>query len=103
MKDPLRLRNHLRQAHRITDKATIDHYVQQSVVLLDNELVERESESHSSSSSFLSDDENELIRQVTDRENIASERVFDQKSEAEDLDWSAKLPLGLVANVVIPQ
>ena len=103
MKDPSRLHNHLRQAHRITDKAIIDHYAQQSVVLLDKELVERESESHSSSSSFLSDDENELIRQVTDRENIASERVFDQKSEAEDLDWSAKLPLGLVANVVIPQ
>ena len=100
MKDTLRLRNHLRQAHRITDKTTIDHYVQQSVVLLDNELVERESESHSSSSSFLSDDENDLIRQVTDRENIAS---VDQESEAGDLDWSAEVSLGLVANVVIPQ
>ena len=103
MKDPLRLRNHLRQAHRITDKATIDHYVQQSVVLLDNELVERESESHSSSSSFLSDDENDLIRQVADRENIASERFFDKESEAGDLDWSTEVSLGLVGNVVIPK
>ena len=103
MKDPLRLRNHLRQAHRITDKATIDHYVQQSVVLLDNELVERESESHSSSSSFLSDDENDLIRQVADRENIASERFFDEESEAGDLDWSTEVSLGLVGNVVIPK
>ena len=94
MKDTLRLRNHLGQVHRITDKTTIDHYVQQSVVLLDNELVERESESHSSSSSFLSDDENDLIRQVTYRENIASERFFDQESEAGDLDWSAEVSLG---------
>ena len=103
MKDPLRLRNHLRQAHRITDKATIDHYVQQSVVLLDNELVEKESELHSSSSSFLSDDENDLIRQVADQENIASERFFDKESEAGNLDWSAKVSLGLVGNVVIPK
>ena len=103
MKDPLCLRNHLRQAHRITDKATIDHYVQQSVVLLDNELVEKESESHSSSSSFLSDDENDLIRQVADRENIASERFFDEESEAGDLDWSTEVSLGLVGNVVIPK
>ena len=103
MKDPLRLRNHLRQAHRITDKATIDHYVQQSVVLLDNELVEKESELHSSSSSFLSDDENDLIRQVADQENIASERFFDKESEAGNLYWSAEVSLGLVGNVVIPK
>ena len=47
-------------------------------MLLDNELVEKESELHLSSSSFLSDDENDLIRQVADQENIASERFFDK-------------------------
>lgn len=90
LKEPLRLRNHLRQTHRITDKATIDHYVEQSVVLLDDELVE-------------SDDENDIIKQMTDRENVASERFFDQESETGDLDWLVEASLGLMANEVIPQ
>ena len=103
LKEPLRLRNRLRQTHRITDKATIDHYVEQSVVLLDDELVESESESHSSLLSFLSDDENDIIKQMTDRENVASERFFDQESETGDLDWLVEASLGLMANEVIPQ
>ena len=52
---------------------------------------------------MLSDDENDLIRQVTNRENIASERFFEQESEAGDLDWSAEVSLGLVVTVVIPK
>ena len=51
----------------------------------------------------MGDDENNLIRQVTDRENIASERFFDQESETGDLDWPAEVSLGLMANVLIPQ
>ena len=78
LKQPLRLRSHLRQTHRITDKATIDLYFEQSVVLLDNKLVESESESHSSLPSFLSDDENDIIRQMTNRESVANEIFFDQ-------------------------
>ena len=78
MKHPLRLRIHLRQTHRITDKATIDLYVEQSVVLLDNKLVESESESHSSLPSSVSDDENDIIRQMTNRERVANEIFFDQ-------------------------
>ena len=90
LKKPLRLRSHLRQTHRITDKATIDHYVEESVVLPDIELVESKSESHSSLSSFLSDDENDIFRQMVDRENVDNEKLFDQESEMEDLDWLAE-------------
>ena len=81
MNEPLRLRSHLRQTRRITDKATIDHYDEQSVILLDKELVESESSSQLSLSSFSSDDENYFVRQMTDRENIANQRFFDQESE----------------------
>ena len=81
MNEPLRLRSHLRQTRRITDKATIDHYVEQSVILLDKELVESESESQLSLSSFSSDDENYFVRPMADRENVANQRFFDQESE----------------------
>ena len=103
LKQPLRLRSHLRQTHRITDKATIDLYFEQSVVLLDNKLVESESESHSSLPSFLSDDENDIIRQMTKRESVANEIFFDQGSETGDLDWVAEASLELMANKVVLQ
>ena len=40
--------------------------------------MEIESESQSSLSSFLSDDENDIFRQMADRENVPSEGFFDQ-------------------------
>ena len=83
LKEPLRLRSHLRQTHRITDKATIDQYVEQSFVLLDNELAESESGSRSSLSSFLSDDKKDIIRQMEDQENVANERSLTKNQRRE--------------------
>ena len=83
LKEPLRLRSHLRQTHRITDKATIDQYVEQSFVLLDNELAESESGSRSSLSSFLSDDKKDIIRQMADQGSVANERSLTKNQRRE--------------------
>ena len=40
---------------------------------------------------------------MEDQEIEASEKCLDQESEMGDLDWLAEVPLGLMANVVIPK
>ena len=44
-------------------------------------------------SSFLCDDENDIIRQMAEQESVASERLLDQEWDMPDLDWLAETSL----------
>ena len=93
MKEVLRIHNHLRQTHKITDSARIKELTKKAkhVTLADSEreckFVSKDSESNSSDSDC--GDEKELIRKVC-LEQLDTKNYIGERDSDGELDWLAE-------------
>ena len=84
-KEPLRLQNHLRQTHKITEKAELDQLMRQSSTDR-GKLFRKQFESSSGSET---EDEESLIKRVGSEEFGKDNNMFEEDSDGK-LDWLAE-------------
>ena len=93
MKEVLKIRNHLRQQHKVTDKKELDSYVAEAneiPMFLDGEVRLKEgADLDTSFSDYSSEDETELVKSMGREAMAKSERFGDIDSDG-DQDWLAK-------------